>query len=165
MSDSEPEIIVRAAQPCVVIGETVPMAELGRVAHRIPELFAWLGGHGIEPAGPPFFKYDVIDMARELTVQVGVAVGSPVPGDGDVVSGTLPGGRYASLTHTGHPDELEAATALLLSWAGERGLRWDMTQTSAGEAWGCRLEFYKSDPATEPDMSRWETELAFRLAD
>jgi hypothetical protein len=29
-----------------------------------------------------------------------------------------------------------------------------MTETDAGEAWGCRLEFYKTDPAAEPDMSR-----------
>jgi hypothetical protein len=25
--------------------------------------------------------------------------------------------------------------------------------------------FYKTDPTAEPDMSKWETELAFRLAD
>jgi effector-binding domain-containing protein len=90
---------------------------------------------------------------------------SAVPGNDEVLNGTLPGGRYASLTHTGHPDELEAATARLLSWAAERELRWDIAETDAGEAWGCRLEFYKTDPAAEPDMSRWETELAFRLAD
>jgi hypothetical protein len=29
----------------------------------------------------------------------------------------------------------------------------------------CRLELYKTDPAVEPDMNKWETELAFRLAD
>ena len=28
-----------------------------------------------------------------------------------------------------------------------------------------RLEIYKTDPAEEPDMSKWETELAFKLAD
>ena len=39
-----------------------------------------------------------------------------------------------------------------------------MTETDAGEAWGCRLELYKTDPSAEPDMSRWETELAFRIA-
>jgi len=140
------------------------MAELGRVAHRIPEVLAWLGNHGVEPAGAPFFKYDVVDMSREFVVEVGVAVGSAVSGDGDVVNGVLPGGRYASLTHTGHPCELEAATARLLSWASDQGLCWDMTETDAGEAWGCRLELYKTDPSAEPDMSRWETELAFRIA-
>jgi len=29
----------------------------------------------------------------------------------------------------------------------------------------CRLEIYLTDPSVEPDMSKWETQLAFRLAD
>jgi hypothetical protein len=35
----------------------------------------------------------------------------------------------------------------------------------AGDRWGARLEFYLTDPAEEPDMSKWQTQLAFRLAD
>jgi hypothetical protein len=31
-------------------------------------------------------------------------------------------------------------------------------------AWGARLEIYESDPAQEPDMDKWVTDLAFRLA-
>jgi hypothetical protein len=33
-----------------------------------------------------------------------------------------------------------------------------------GERWGGRLEIYLTDPSQEPDMSRWQTQLAFRLA-
>ncbi len=163
--DSEPTVVRRQAQPYVAIRESVPMRELGRVAHRIPEVIGWLGSRGLAAAGPPFFKYDVIDMARTLEVEVGTAVLSAVPGEGAVVDGTLPAGRYATLTHIGSPDDLEQATARLLEWGAAQGLRWDMTETDAGEVWGCRLELYKTDPAAEPDMSRWQTELAFRLAD
>jgi hypothetical protein len=34
-----------------------------------------------------------------------------------------------------------------------------------GERWGCCLEIYLTDPGQEPDMSKWQTQLAFRLAD
>jgi len=79
--------------------------------------------------------------------------------------GALPAGRYATVTHVGHPDELLAVTAALLDWATEQGLAWDATETDRGERWGCRLEVFRTDPREEPDPSRWETELAFRLAD
>src|SRR5215831_15721980 len=40
-----------------------------------------------------------------------------------------------------------------------------MSLAGSGERWGCRLEIYHTDPAVEPDMNSWVTELAFRLAD
>ena len=58
-----------------------------------------------------------------------------------------------------------AATAVLLDWAAAKDLKWDMVPSASGERWGARLEIYLSDPKTEPDMTKWVTELAFRLAD
>jgi hypothetical protein len=69
------------------------------------------------------------------------------------------------MTHTGAPDTLVTATAELLDWAAARGLAWDVSQTDEGESWGCRLEFYLTNPAEQPDVSTWQTQLAFRLAD
>jgi len=163
--DVAPEISQRAAVPYVGISQWVSMAELGSVADRIPEIFGWLGTHGIAPAGPPFFRYDVIDMKRQLLVEVGVPVQSAVQDDGNIQAGTLPAGQFAVMTHTGAPPTLEAATAALLAWAEARGLAWDVVETDAGEKWGCRVEFYLTDPTEQPDMSKWQTELAFRLAD
>ncbi len=74
------------------------------------EVFAWLGGRGAAPAGAPFWKYNVIDMAAKLEIEAGVPVAAAVAGDDRVVSGVLPAGRYATLTHVGHPSELMAAT-------------------------------------------------------
>jgi len=163
--DVSPEIIQRPAQPYAGIPAWVTMAALGSVADRIPEIFGWLGGHGIAPAGPPFFRYHVIDMERQLQVEVGVPVASAIEDDAAIRAGTLPAGRFAVMTHTGAPDTLVGATAELLDWAKARGLQWDVSQVEAGEQWGCRLELYLTNPAEEPDMGKWETQLAFRLAD
>jgi effector-binding domain-containing protein len=88
-----------------------------------------------------------------------------VAGDGRVIAGVLPAGRYVIMRHVGHPDELMAATGSLLDWAAEQGLTWDVSPSPAGDRWGARLEIYHSDPDVEPDMTKWETELVFRLAD
>jgi effector-binding domain-containing protein len=160
-----PEIVTRAEQPYVAIRGRVSMAEIGAFAVRTPEVFAWLGAHGLPPAGPPFMRYNVIDMTRDLEIDNGVPVAAPVEGDAEVLAGVLPAGRYATLTHVGHPSELMAATKALLDWAAAQGLTWDMSPSADGERWGSRLEIYLSDPREEPDMSKWVTQLAFRLAD
>jgi effector-binding domain-containing protein len=163
--EAEPEITQRAAQPYAGISSWVTMANLGSVADRIPEIFGWLGARGIAPAGPPFFRYHIIDMQRQLQVEVGIPVAAPVADEGDVSAGTLPAGRFVVMMHTGAPDTLGTATAELLAWAEARGLAWDVTETDEGERWGCRVEFYLTDPAVQPDMSQWQTQLAFRLVD
>jgi effector-binding domain-containing protein len=163
--EAEPEITQRAAQPYVGIRGWVAMAAIGSVADRIPEIFSWLGLRAIAPAGPPFFRYWVVNMEGELEVEAGVPVASAVQGDGAIGAGTLPAGRFVVVTHTGPPSTLVAATAELLDWAGERGLVWDVSRTEAGVQWGCRLEFYLTNPVEQPDASRWQTQLAFKLAD
>jgi effector-binding domain-containing protein len=160
-----PQIETRAAQPYAAIRARVTMAELSGLGARFGEVFAWLDARGVVPAGAPFWRYNVIDMAHELEVDVAVPVDAAVGGDGRVVSGVLPAGRYATLTHVGHPSELYGITGVLLDWAAAQGLTWDMSPGEEGERWGARLETYLTDPSEEPDMSKWVTELAFRLAD
>jgi effector-binding domain-containing protein len=162
---SEPGIVERSEQPYVAIKAAVTMDTIGIVLPQLhPEVFGWLAAQGIAPAGAPFWKYDVIDMAREMEVEVGVPVAAAVPGDQRVLAGVLPAGRYATVSHTGHPSDLFNATTALLAWADREGLAWDMAETEDGEQWAARLEIYQTDPAEEPDMTKWETELAFRLA-
>ncbi|WP_327295876.1 MULTISPECIES: GyrI-like domain-containing protein [unclassified Streptomyces] len=171
-----PVAVERAAQPYAAIRETVTMDTFPVIADRLVEVFGRLADRGIEPAGAPFFRYDVIDVERGMEVEAGVPVAQPLEAAGwdvneadadagEVFTGTLPAGRYLTVTHIGHPDELLGVTAGLLEYAAARGMEWDMAKTDVVEEWGCRLEIYKTDPREEPDMSKWETELAFRLAD
>jgi effector-binding domain-containing protein len=104
-------------------------------------------------------------MMRQLEIDNGVPVAAPVDGDGDIIAGVLPAGRYATVMHVGHPSELIEATKALLDWGAEQGLTWDMSPSADGDRWGSRLEIYLTDPREEPDMSKWVTQLAFRLAD
>jgi effector-binding domain-containing protein len=162
----EPEVVQRADQPYVAIRALVTMQTLGTVLPGLhPEVASWLRARDVATAGAPFWKYNVIDMERQLEVEVGFPVAVPVAGDDHVLAGVLPAGRYATVRHIGHPDTLVDATRALLDWAAAQGLTWDVTETDEGDRWGARLEIYETDPAQEPDMNNWETELAFRLAD
>jgi hypothetical protein len=136
------EIVDRPAQPYVAIRRTITMQTFADIADRLPGLFGWLAERGAAPAGPPFFRYLVIDMERELDVEAGVPVAAPVAGD----------------------DQLIAVTGAFLDEAAARGLTFDATETERGTRWGCRLELLLTNPAEEPDMNKWETKLAFRLA-
>ncbi|HTT92419.1 MAG TPA: GyrI-like domain-containing protein [Acidimicrobiales bacterium] len=159
--ETTPEIVTRPEQPYVALRTRVPMARLPELGARFPEVFAWVGAHGLAPAGAPFFKYNVIEMEAELEMEAGVPVAAVVEGDNGIVAGVLPAGRYATVTYVGHPQDLVTPTGELLDWGAAQGLKWD----ADGDRWGCRLEIFLTDPGQQPDMSKWETQLAFRLAD
>jgi len=160
----DPQIVTRAAAPYVAIRVQVPMDQLGEVVPPLnQEVFGWLAQRGVAPGAPPFWKYNVIDMARGLEIEAGVTVPQPLEGDGRVVAGVLPAGRYVTLHHTGAPDTLMGANGDLQDWAAKQDLTFDVTPSPEGDRWGCRLEIYLTDPREEPDLSKWETLLAFRL--
>jgi effector-binding domain-containing protein len=161
----EPTIVERTEQPYVGRRESVTMTEFAAVADHLPGMFGWLAERGVPIVGAPFFRYRVIDMSAELIVEAGVPVAGPVDVDEPTFVDVLPAGRYATVSHVGHPDELMGVTAKLLGWAQDRGLPFDVAQTPDGEVWGCRLELMMTDPVQQPDLHKWETVLMFRLAD
>lgn len=163
MKITEPTIIEREPQPYAGIVSTTTMQSIGPDIGAVTgEVFQRLAAQGIAPVGPPFWKYNLIDMAGEMEVEAGVPVAGDVTDDDRLAGRVLPGGRYVTLHHTGHPSTLIDATKVLLEWAEEHDLKFDV---DASDRWGARLEIYHSDPDEQPDMNKWETDLAFRLAD
>jgi effector-binding domain-containing protein len=161
----EPKLEERNEQPYVAIRAQATMQTLDSVIPQgIGEVFAWLGKQGIAPAGAPFVRYLVIDMAALLELEVGVPVASALAGDGRIIPGMLPAGRYASLIYTGIDNGIQGNWTLL-KWGNEKGLAWDTWTTEKGDGWGARYESFLTNPDEEPDRAKWETEVAIRLAD
>lgn len=162
----EPQIEPRPPQPYLGLRTTVGMAELAtEVPPLVGELFGWLGQRGITPAGAPFWRYAEFQPGDLVELDVGVPVSGRAAGDERIHPGVLPGGRYATSIHVGHPTDLAAATAALLDWGKRTGVEWDVTEDATSSRWAARLEIYHTDPDDEPDLSRWRTELAIKLAD
>ena len=156
-----PEIVEVGERPYVALRGKVAMDGIAAFADRLREVIDWLAAHEIVPNDAPFFKYDVVDMEAGLVMEIGFPVDDLHHGEGEIVTGVLPAGRYASVNYHGHPDGLLDATRELLDWASAEGLEWD----AVGDNWTARLEIYKSDPREVPDMADWDTELQFKLKD
>lgn len=160
-----PKVVERREQPYLGIRENVPMTGIPQMADRnFPALLSWFGTRKIEPAGAPFFRYHVINMDGLLDIEVGMPVARPEQGDSMVKPGVLPGGRFAILTFWGPYDQLLDANAVLIGWARQTGIEWDMETKADGDHFGCRLEVYNTDPAAETDASKWETEVLIKMA-
>ncbi|GID27121.1 GyrI-like domain-containing protein [Paractinoplanes brasiliensis] len=160
----EPTIVELGEQPYVGRRESITMTRFARVADHLPAMFARLGERGVPVAGAPFLRYRVIDMSADLVVEAGIPITGPARVAPPLFVESLPAGRYVTTSHIGHPDGLMQVTARLLDWAYDRGLEFDMHPTPTGEVWGCRLEVLRTDPAEEPDMHRWRTDLFLKLA-
>ena len=158
-----PKIEDRAARDYAYISFTLPMSDMQKPAEEgFPALFAWLDKQGISPTGAAFYNYRRIDMAATLTVEAGVPVERAAMGDDTIRFGVLPAGKYVTTTYTGHYDNLYDATAMLIGWAKERGIAWDVREQADGDHFACRLEIYETDPSEEPDPSKWVTRLEFK---
>jgi effector-binding domain-containing protein len=157
------EVVQRDAVPYAAIAIAVPMERLATAVPLNGVVFDWLAQQDVAPAGPPFWKYNVIDMAGQLELEVGVATAIPATADAQVGVGQLPAGRYLETVFHGHPDGLRQATADLLAYADAQGLTFDRTDSPTGDRWVARLEYYLTDPDNQPDMTQWDTTLSFKL--
>ena len=171
-----PRQIERTPEPFLALRTLVSMAGMPHVLPgRIRYLFDRLRDEGIAPAGPLTFRYNVVDMERELEIDIGVPIAAAVEAPADFVRSIIPGGRYLSITYVGpydtgptdhgEPDGLYGANGVLIGWARDNGTAFDEAPLPRGDVFASRLEIYRIDMSTEPDPAKWETEVAIRLSD
>ncbi|MBN9387162.1 MAG: GyrI-like domain-containing protein [Chloroflexi bacterium] len=126
------------------------------------EMNAWQKKEGVELAGPPFLRYHVIDMEGEMDIEVGFPVTTPLPGDERVKPGKIPAGRFASLIFQGNG---YTGNKTLIEWARDNGLKWDRWDDPKGDGFRARYEAYLTDPKVEHRKTKWDVEVAIKLAD
>jgi effector-binding domain-containing protein len=160
---SEPRIDERPEKPYMGIRTQTPMKGMFKVVDKLSkELTIWIEQQGVEPDGPPFLRYHVIDMAGEMDIEYGIPVAMALPDDGHVTAGVLPAGRYASVIYSGHG---LTGNKTLIEWAKANGIAWDRWDDERGDGFRCRTETYFTDPKIEPRKTKWEIEVAIKLAD
>ncbi|WP_233265439.1 GyrI-like domain-containing protein [Leifsonia sp. AG29] len=107
------------AQPTAVVRAQIRMDELPAFFSRaLHDSMTVLQSQGAHPAGPPFGKYygmptDVVE------VEAGYPTSSAIQPAGDVVPGTLPGGRVVEALHVGSYDTLQEAYADVRRYFGD----------------------------------------------
>ena len=166
---SEPQIVLREAQPYVGIRARVTNGIRDFADNTFRELFGWVFENQIAPAGPPFLRYHEVDRAGEpLDVEAGVPVERPPEGaNGRTRAGALPAGRYLTAVHLGPytsdalPDLLDAR-AELVRWARENEIVY-ARETERGLSFPCALERFVVGPVDDPDFTNWQTEFAYLI--
>jgi len=159
----EPKVDNRCEISYMGIRTRVPMKGMSAtVTLLFKEMANWVKRSGSEPSGPPFLRFHVIDMAGEMDIEVGIPLATLVPADGRVCAGVLPAGCYASLIYSGSG---MAGNKALIEWAKANNLAWDRWDDARGDAFRCRYESYLTDPRIEPRKTKWEVEVAIKLAD
>lgn len=161
---SEPKIVTRPDQPFAAVRVSLDRSEIpSKAPPLIGEVAGWLGSKGVTPTGAPFFSYLEMPEDGPMVMEVGFPTASQLSSSGRVRTGTIPGGRFATIVHTGPYDGLYDANVALGEWLGKQGAPHPMPEAVAGEYEAALLEIYESDPAVETDASKWVTEVAFRL--
>ena len=133
--------------------------EIGRMADALNE---WVQKNKVKTSGPPFLRYHVIDMRGFMDISFCVPVKKALPDDGDVKADFLPAGKYASLIYSGGGISGNQA---LIEWVSAQGMDFDRWDTDQGDNFRSRYETYLTDPKVEPRKSRWQIEVAIKLAD
>ncbi|MGI8633593.1 MAG: GyrI-like domain-containing protein [Solirubrobacterales bacterium] len=140
-------------QPMLAVRATTVPAELGDVLRQLmSEVWEDAAARGVEVVGPPFARYyDFHDDHVDL--EVGFPVGSAQPPGGRVEGGELPGGKAAETMHRGPYDDVGAAHDAIGDWVLKN------QRDPRGAPW----ESYLTDPAREPDPSKWQTRVTWPL--
>jgi effector-binding domain-containing protein len=139
------------AQPTATIRMTVKANEISKsLAIMLPEVGACLSKASVTPAGPPFARYHEI-KGDTIDLEAGIAVATPIKGEGRVHPSELPGGRCVTTWHVGPYTQLPKTHDLLKAWMAAKSLQGD------GGFW----EIYWSDPGLEPDPSKWKTQIVW----
>jgi effector-binding domain-containing protein len=140
-----------------------PMKGMSKVVGKLfKEMNAWVKQQDVKPAGPPFLRFHIIDMEGEMDIEVGTPVAAALAGNGRVSAEVIPAGRYASLVYIGSG---YSGNKALVDWAKANGIAWDRWDDAKGDAFRSRYESYLTDPKIEPRKTKWEIEVAIKLAD
>ena len=159
----KPRIDKRPERTYMGIRTLAPFKGMSKVIDKISrELNTWVAENKIKTSGPPFLRYHVIDMRGSMDISFCVPVRKALPDDGEIKAGVLPAGRYASLIYSGGGISGNRA---LIEWVRARGLDFDRWDTDQGDNFRGRYETYLTDPEVEPRKSRWQIEVAIKLAD
>ncbi len=146
---SEPELLDHDEQVTAVVKGVARMDELPDFFDRaFGALAQVLADQGVAPRSAAFALYHGAPT-DEVDLEVGVVTGDPIEPDGDVVVGSLPGGRIARTVHAGSFDGLGDAWGTLTGQVAALGL------TPGSAMW----EVYLTEPSPDMDPTELRTEL------
>jgi effector-binding domain-containing protein len=134
------EILTFPTRPTLSVHFRSPVEDLPQhFAVAYTTLGTYLESIGESFDAVPYAAYHNMDM-KNLDVEAGLPVARALPGNDEVIAGTIPGGKFAVCHYAGPYSGLPAAFEALMTFMNEHG--YTMT--------GPSYEWYLDDPATTP---------------
>ncbi|MGE5392320.1 MAG: GyrI-like domain-containing protein [Candidatus Saccharibacteria bacterium] len=149
---TEIKIVDTQSTPAAGMEIVSNMAEVSKViGQAYGQIMAYLGQNGIQPAGMPFVYYPEMspDAEGRWKMIPGFPTTQPIQGADSIQPLTLPATQAATAIHMGPYETLEKTYAEMMSWIKENGYELN------GPMW----EYYFTDPQSEPDTSKWRTDI------
>ena len=138
--------------PTLVVRGTTASTEIAKtLAEMFGAVWSYAQKKAVPLAGPPFARYLTVGRGT-FSIEAGLPVAAPVPGEGSIVASELPRCHAAVAVHVGAYEKLESTHAAVARWLAENHLE-------AGAPW----EVYLTDPGTTPDPAEWRTEVIYPL--
>lgn len=168
---AEIEIVQKNSQPALAIKAVTASFKLPMIIGKAyGRLMSYMQEKGIDMSGAPYTLYQDIDWQQagqssglkafiamftyKWKMEIGVPVATDTAGEGEVISTTIPAGRYLKTLHRGPYAKIGDAYNRLTAHASEQGLR--LAPYS--------LELYLNDPQTV-GKDELETEVLIALLD
>ncbi|MFH8624061.1 GyrI-like domain-containing protein [Streptomyces vietnamensis] len=153
--EQQPRLVELEPETTAVVRGVVALSE---VRTFFDEAFAALGRvlrrQQVPPKSAAFGMYHE-GLGEKRDLEVGFVTGREVRAEDGVVTGELPGGRVARVTHHGGFDGLGESWERLGAWIRAQGLR------SGQDRW----EMYVTQPTADMDPRDLRTELNWTIAD
>ena len=94
-----------------------------------------------------------------MDAEVGVPLSQSPQGDGRIIAGSFPAGKYVTAKHMGPYTGLPNSHMGLENYLQKHGLKEKVVTGEHGQKWGTRIESYITTPDEVADQSKWETDL------
>lgn len=132
---SEVAVLEKGEQPTLMIRTTTTIAELPHViGGSYRKLAAYLARDKKTLSDVPYVRFLNFEP-KQLEVEIGFPVATPLQGDGAIVSGNIPAGLYAFCMYLGAYNQMEPVYAEMDQWIADNGYQTD----------GTSYEYYYND--------------------
>lgn len=128
--ESVKEADLRETHTAAVRIVTTTEGEGAQIREGLPMILKYLAAIGVAPAGAPFTRY-LEYTPEKVEIEIGFPVKGSIPEKDAIYSGSLPGGRVATLLYVGPYDQISPAYEGINEWMSVnrkklRGKSWEI---------------------------------------
>ncbi len=152
---SDIKVVPVEAQYALIIKDSSTCDNVDVLLSKIyGQIGQFVGQNKIEVVGAPFARYLVWDNAKDKNVmEAGFYIKNKVAGKDNIVCIEIPKGNFVTATHFGAYETTYKSHELI-----EKYIKDNKLVTT-----GVSSESYNTDPETEPDMTKWQTQIFYPI--